>query len=260
MDIGELFKQSSSLPNIGIDLLCCQSITHVASYRHSDQASETGLIARHLNMTCSCFAADRLDRPQQGAPTQENRILRGQAIFTGTGIWTLNSGSFVIGEGDDEEVVLFALVRKNGISVLVFNLRLAADSEAQEFQLLELFQHSLLKEIYGAVVLCTDREAVLPMKKWHSITNGSPYSAPQHLASANDGLLGLLTARNQPDFTLIEKTVQNHRDQEQPPRLLPGLSLTVDIKRIVNSKRSRPSFPLSFREQWLGYRDNRVFA
>lgn len=259
MGAEELARRFSPLLDEGIDLLCCQSITHVASYRHSDQQSETSLLAKHLNMTCSCFAADRPDLPD-AAPIKENPILRGQAIFTGAGIWTLNSGSFIIGEGEYEELVLFAIVRKNGASVLVFNFHLAADPGSQELQLADLFQHSLLKETYGAVVLCTDREALLPGKKWQNVTNISNYSAPQYLACSNDGLLGLFAARNEPVFTLIEETAQERNDQQDHAYPLPGLSLTVDIKRMVKNKRSRPSFPLSFREQWLGYRDHRVFA
>lgn len=247
----ELSKQMSPrFPN-GLDLLCCQSITHASTFRSNDWGAESDRLARRLQLTCSCFAADR---QQKCGSVQDGAPLRGQAIFTGPGVWMLNSGSFIIGQGDCEEVVLFALVRKNGSSVLVFNFHLADSSAAQEIQLADLFQHSLLKEPYGAVVLCTDQQSMLPSKKWLSVTAASSYT-PFQLDSSGDALLSLLTVRN--------GAVSNRMlevQQEKNHGKLPGLSLTVDIKRTVTSKRSRPSFPLSFREQWLGYRDNRAFA
>ncbi len=243
----ELPVRMSPLLRQGIDLLCCQSIAHPSVPRSTDQCDETGLLARSLGLTCSCFAADRQKKSPKGT---HSLFLRGQAIFTGPGVWMLNSGSFVIGEEPCEEVVLFALMRKNGSSVLVFNFHLADSAKEQERQLTDLFQHNLLKEVYGAVVLCTDRHSLLSPKKWLNITATSCYT-PYQLESTDHGLLGLLAAKN---GSIANLPMEPELDA------LPGLSLVVDIKRTVKSKRSRPSFPLSFREQWLGYHDNRVFA
>jgi hypothetical protein len=38
------------------------------------------------------------------------------------------------------------------------------------------------------------------------------------------------------------------------------MTLEFDIQRMVSGKRIRPHFPLSFREQWLGYKEHRAFA
>jgi len=246
VSVKELCKQMSPLSSQGIDLLCCQSVAHASSTRLNAPNDETDQLAKHLRLTCSCFAADR---QQDNESTQDMIELRGQAIFTGPGIWMLNSGSFVIGEGDCEEVVLFALVRKNGTSVLVFNFHLADAPGKQEHQLNSLFQHNLLKELYGAVMLCSDRTPMISNKKWLNISAPSSYT-PFQLESNDNGLLSVFHPKN--------SSLSNHPlDLDRPT---PGLSLSVEIKRTVKSKRSRPSFPLSFREQWLGYRDNRAFA
>ena len=243
----ELSSQMAPLLHEGIDLLCCQSIAHGSMYQDSHQPNETDRLAKHLNLTCSCFAADR----QQVSGSKTDRIpLRGQAIFTGPGVWMLNSGSFVIGAGSCEQVVLFALVRKNGASVLVFNFHLADSAKKQELQLADLFQHPLLKEAYGAVALCTDQKSPLSSKKWLNLTATSCYT-PFQFDAGDNGLLGLFSAKNGAIINIPMQPTQE---------VLPGRSLDVEIKRTFTSKRSRPSFPLSFREQWLGYRDNRVFA
>ncbi len=242
----ELILQMSPLIADGIDLLCCQSIAHASNPENRELCDEIGYLTKHMQLTCSCFAADRQQKKDADAKAHPPR---GQAIFTGPGIWMLNSGSFSIGQDDCEEAVLFALVRKNGSSVLVFNFHLAETSEQQALQLTHLFQHTLLKEAYGAVALCTDRKPLLSSKKWLQLTTTSCYT-PFQFETADNGLLALFNAKN---GSITNAPLD--RAQETP-----GLSLTVDIKRTVKSRRSRPSFPLSFREQWLGYRDNRVFA
>ncbi|MDD2464283.1 MAG: hypothetical protein PHI97_09815 [Desulfobulbus sp.] len=241
----EYCGRMSPLLTEGIDLLCCQSIAHTSRLRNNQQYEETERLAKQLHLTCSCFAADRQTKRKSGSLP-----LHGQAIFTGPGVWVLNSGSFVIGEGNCEEVVLFALVRKNGSSVLVFNFHLADSSDQQERQLTELFQHNLLKGAHGAVAICTDRNSLLSPKKWLKISAISCYT-PFQFESGENGLLSLFNAPNSSIVNLPLEPAQLRQ---------PGLSLAIEIKRTIKSRHSRHSFPLSFREQWLGYRDNRVFA
>jgi hypothetical protein len=130
----------------------------------------------------------------------------------------------------------------------VFNFHLADTVKKQELQLTQLFQQNILKEPYGAVALCTDQPSLLSQKKWVSITSNSSYQ-PYECETSNKGMLGLFKAAN----GSITRYAQEHDG-------LPGLNLLVDVHRTAKSRRSRPSFPLSFREQWLGYRDNRAFA
>lgn len=243
------------LRQAGIDLLCCQSTRHCTEGR--DETSR--LFTEMLGMTYSCFAAGR----HHGAILPNGTtMVRGLAMLTGSGVWVLNSGSFTVGKADEEEVVQFALIRKNGASVLALNLHLAPLPEAQVRQLRELFAHPLLKERYGAVVLCADRPVALSPKEWRGIAMLSNYGLhSQALPSASDsGLLCLLVARAEALSEVIVRPAD--------PAALPiaatappaGMTVAFDLQRVVADKRNRPSFPLSFREQWLGYREHRAFA
>lgn len=241
-----------------IDLLCCQSIGHAKDGRGGPRLDASQLLAETLGLTCSCFASRR-------SPAKGKKAGKGLATFTGTGVWVLNSGSFTIGNAgeDEEEIVQFALIRKNGVSVLALNLHLAAVEKVQKRQLADLFSHALLKDPYGAVVLCADRAAPLSSKQWQVLAARSSYNLQHHLLdSANGGgLLCLLTARSGADSAVTVRQpepkpsgVGKHSDA------LAGLTLSFDIQRLAADKRSRPIFPLSFREQWLGYKEHRAFA
>ena len=238
-----------------IDLLCCQSLTHTPDGRVELRRQ----LSATLGLTCSCFVAGR---PHPRSASDGNTAGKGLATFTGSGVWVLNSGSFTVGEEDEETLVQFALIRKYGASVLALNLHLGISHQAQIRQLRDLFAHSLLREPYGAVALCADRTAVLTGKEWLGLTARSPYTLSRTpLTLTGGGLLGLLTARcptvsavivRQPDPIL-------YPDAEQAPAL-PALTMTFEIQRIVANRPNRPTFPLSFREQWLGYRKHRAFA
>ncbi|MBM9613131.1 hypothetical protein JWJ90_02395 [Desulfobulbus rhabdoformis] len=245
MSAEELTLKMSPLLSQGLDLLCCQSVGQSASLQDKKQENEATLLAQHMGLTYSCFASDRRRKD-----TEKNSPLFGQVVFSGPGVWVLNSGSFLIGEGKNEEAVLFALVRKNGSSVLVFNFHLADTAKKQEQQLTQIFQQNILKEPYGAVAICTDQPSLLSQKKWFNITSHSTYQ-PYQCETCDQGMIGLFKS---------EQGSITQYPQDMDPKNIPGLSLLVDVKRTVRSRRSRPSFPLSFREQWLGYRDNRVFA
>lgn len=255
----ELRTRIAPLHREGIDLLCCQSIAHNLEPDDGAAVDDSRQLSRVLGLTCSCFAAGRQAAPLTAHP---HRTLNGLAILTGTGVWTLNSGSFVVGEGESEEVVLFALVRKNGSSVLVLNLHLSPLPEYQEMQLSQLFHNPLLKEPYGAVVLSANRAAALSPKRWQSMSAPSLYATQHHLCdpAGADGLLCLLTVRNgaTSEVTVEQSKVGLCGNREGGA--VPGLAFALDIKRCTKDRRSRPSFPLSFREQWLGYRDSRAFA
>lgn len=244
-----------SLRHVGIDLLCCQSTRHC-----TDGQDETGrLFTETLGMTYSCFAAGR----HHGVILPNGTtIVRGLAMLTGSGVWVLNSGSFTVDKGDEEEVVQFAVIRKNGASVLALNLHLAPLPETQVSQLRELFAHPLLKERYGAVVLCADRPVALSPKGWRGLAMSSNYGLHgQAPPSANGpGLLCLLVARAE----ALSEVIVRPADPDSLPlaasSALVATAMTFDMQRVVADKRKRPSFPLSFREQWLGYREHRAFA
>lgn len=255
----ELRTRIAPLHREGIDLLCCQSIAHNLEPGEEAAVDDSRQLSRVLGLTCSCFAAGRQMAPET---SKQHRTLKGLAILTGPGVWTLNSGSFVVGEGEGEEVVLFALVRKNGSSVLVLNLHLSAVPECQEVQLGQLLSNALLKEPYGAVVLSANRAVALSATKWQSLSAPSLYAVRHQLAAATgaDGLLSLLTTRIASASEVTVVPAKTGRGAHPEGNAIPGLAFALDIKRCVAERRSRPSFPLSFREQWLGYRDSRAFA
>ncbi len=250
----QLLAGVGQLRHAGIDLLCCQSTRHC-----SDGGNEASrLFQEMLGMTYSCFAAGR--RHGEPLPNGE-RTARGLAMLTGSGVWVLNSGSFTVGKGGDEDVVQFALIRKNGASVLALNLHLAPLAEAQQCQLRELLSHPLLKERYGAVVLCADRPVALSPKEWRGLAMLSNYRLhSQALPDADSpGLLGLFVPRAEAFFEVVVHPADPASLPFAAPAAL-GMTVAFDMQRVPADKRSRSTFPLSFREQWLGYREHRAFA
>mgnify|MGYP001496436158 CR=1 FL=1 len=234
-DLTALHDQSA------IDLVCCQSL----AYNRDGRVPVTDLLAGRLGLTCSCFAAVRHH-------AEEGSAARGLALLTASGIWVLNSGSFTIGAHDHEATVQFALIRKRSASVLVLNLHLATVARIRKMQLASLFTHSLLREPYGAVALCADRAAALYAKEWQALSNPSCYSPCHVQEDAGGGLLCLLKARLAPMATVSVTGICSSD--------LPGPTLEFVVERISPEKINRPTFPLSFREQWLGYREHRAFA
>ena len=173
----------------------------------------------------------------------------GLAILTGTKIWPLNSGNLkgICEPEGSREIVQFALVRKNGASVLVLNLQLCGSRQSQLLQLGALFSHQVLKGRYGAVVLCSDRRTKLTAKELQTITKTSNYvahSPAPSASSAGEGMLWILVAKKQP---VASVTISN---------LQTSLSLEFEMDRISLDKNNKPYYALSFDEQWAGYKAN----
>ncbi len=244
-----------------LDILCCQSMR-----RSADGGEDTSrLLSQTLGMTYSCFAAYR---DQQTNEARINGALNGLSILTGPEVWMLNSGSFPLPDGREgkEQVAQFAVVRKNNTSFLVLNLQLARSTKKQAHQLQFLFSQPLLKGSYGAVLLCSNRQATVSCRELQSITNLSTYRMhPTHpLPSPNQGMLWLLTSRDQAKVALtvhnssILKLLQTSPRSHVPE---PPLTLEFEVNRVLKNGKIRPNLPLSFREQWIGYRDHyRAFA
>ena len=235
-----------------IDILCCQAI------RRSLDGNEslTDTLAQSFGLTCSCFAVHR-PRPKK-PDLQPKRSVSGLAIMVGGGVWMLNSGSFPVpGDHEGEEaVVQFALVRKNGVSVLVLNLQIATAKPAQRVQLQALFSHPLLKERYGAVVLCADRHTALSSKALQAITTRSDYILRSGLkpgpSGPGNGMMCLLTTREQAATAVTIGSADALQAAGSYAWPQPGLTLEFNIHRIAKDKNNRPYLPLSFNEQWLG--------
>jgi hypothetical protein len=240
----DLHERVAQLGLRQIDILCCQGVWRTMD----DSEDETRIMAKSLHMNYSFFAANHAWKRKT---QRKMNWVRGLAILTGTGIWPLNSGSFQGGvdESDGSKgIVQFALVRKNGSLILVLNLQLAESRQLQLLQLKALFSHPMLKKQYGAVVLCGDRRTILSAQELQAITKRSHYtshSPPPIASSPGDGLLWILVAGKQP---VAFVTIHNQQLSS---------SLEFDIDRIAQDKNYRPySWPLSFEEQWSGYKTN----
>ena len=226
-----------------IDILCCQGVRHAMD----DSENETRIMAKSLRMNYSFFAASHTWKRNS---EQKMNGVRGLAILTATGIWPLNSGSFQgVDDSDGSKgIVQFALVRKNGASILILNLHLCESRQLQRLQLSDLFSHPMLKERYGAVVLCGDRRTRLSAKELQTITKRShytSYSPPPSASSLGDGLLWILVAGKQP---VAAVTIYNQT---------PSSSLEFEIDRISQDKTFKPYYlPLSFEEQRSGDKTN----
>jgi len=252
---------SEPLPLAGLDVLCCQSITS----SRTDNGDPTRVLAANLGMTSSCFAASRQQPPATG---RQAAAIRGLALLTGAEVWMLNSGSFPL-PGDQEAedgVAQFGLIRKNNASVLILNCQLATSAASQHRQLCALFSHPLLKESYGAVVLAADQQIVLPAKKIRPLTLGSNYCLRRSLTFVSpgpvQGMLCLLAAREAASMVSVRTA------GAAPTLALPGgyrsgrtgQRLEFEVERIAPAPKHRITMPLSFREQWLGGREQRAFA
>jgi len=239
----DLHERVAQLGLAEIDILCCQGVRRALDERED----ETRIIAQSLRMNCSCFAASQ---PWQGKKVRGAHGVKGLAILTGAGVWMLNSGSLQgVGESDRTKgFVQFALVRKNETSILVLNMQLCGSRKLQLLQLRALFSNPLLKERYGAVVLCGDRQARLSAMELQAITGGSTYALYQGpaplLHCLEQGLLWLLVAREQP---VAAVTLRNWQT---------SLSLEFEVDRFSRGKARRPYYlPLSLDEQWAGYKE-----
>ena len=236
----------------GIDLLCCQSVGRGG--QHGEEASR--MLAEATGLTCSCFVPAG---PGQGGSEGSRG---GLAILTGAGTWTLNSGSLglALEPGGAERLAQFALVRKGMASMLVLNLQLAATASEQVGQLRGLFDHSLLKDPYGAVVLCADRQPLLEEVEFKAMAGRVGYAPRRSMfataAGATEGLLCLLATRDSGQFDLTLGVQEPWwPGVTQGKAVPPGLAIAFALNR-SNQKRTRPFLPLSFREQWLGSREN----
>lgn len=195
-----------------VDVLCCQGLERTFD-GNRDPARE---IAESLRMAYGFSATDcRADTSQSGKET----IMTGLWILAGAKTWMLNGGSFFLSGKDPlrNQVVQFAVIRKNCNSVLVINTEFSPFPAVQRQQLQALFSHTLLKDQYDAVVLCGNRKIAVSKRDIQAATALSGYKltgktktiSPQ----GDDAALGIssgssISARSSLDkaiFTLISR-------------------------------------------------------
>jgi len=153
-----------------VDVLCCQGMERTFDGSR-DPARE---IAESLRMAYSFSATDcRVDTSLSGKET----IMTGLWILAGAKTWILNGGSFFLSEKDPlrNQVVQFAVIRKNCNSVLVINTDFSPFPAIQRQQLQALFSHALLRDQYDAVVLCGNRKIAVSKRDIQAATAWSGY-------------------------------------------------------------------------------------
>ena len=249
--------QPVPLQRAEIDILCCQGL-----WRSMDGSEDQArVLSESLGMPYSCFIPGPCRQNKQGAGPQG---ISGLAIMGGGGMWMLNSGSLpVVSEpGGVKARVQFALFRKNGTTILVLNLQLSGSKQAQLLQLRCLFLHPLLKEKYGAVVLCGDRQAGMTVKKLRAIAGKSSYAPHHGLLSADcsfeEGMLCILTAKEHPVAAVTLGDIGSGQAAALTSPVLgnrqAGLSLDFEMNRIPRDTYNKSFLPMSFEEQWSGYK------
>ena len=248
-----------------VDVLCCQSVHRPTG----ESMNATRSLLDTFGMTYSCFAPNRTPSTVEETAFAD---AGGLAIMTGKQVWMLNSGSFLLTDqqGTGEWVTQFAHIRKATSSALIVNVQLASAEHDQDVQLRSLFAHPLLKEQYGAVVLCSDKRVVLSPKNLKAAAGKSNYVPCRSLSPADNG----------PDQTMVTifvaKTMEylvaattspilgnNSADEWTLPGQSLGVAIDLEMIRVSRNKQCMPFLPLSFREQWLGCKENynhRAFA
>ena len=239
----DLRERIAQLGLTEIDILCCQGVCHTMDNRED----ETRRMAKSLRMNCSCFATSQ---PWQRKTERSVNRARGLAILTGPKIWMLNSGRLQsAGESSRSKgYIQFALVRKNDTSILILNVQFCASKQSQQLQLDALFSHPMLKERYGAVVLCGDRQTRVPAHELQAIVDRSDYALYQSPASSTshfeEGLLWILVSRKQ---SVASVAIHHWRT---------SLSLEFELNRIKRDTKQKTYYlPLSMDEQWGGYKE-----
>jgi endonuclease/exonuclease/phosphatase family metal-dependent hydrolase len=189
-----------------IDVLCCQGMERTFDGKR-DPARE---IAESLRMAYSFSATDcRVDVSQSGKET----IMTGLWILAGAKTWMLNGGSFFLSGKDPlkNQVVQFAIIRKNCSSVLVINTEFSPFLAVQRQQLQALFSHTLLRDQYDAVVLCGNRKMTVSKRDLQSATALSGYKLAQTAKTisprGDDAAVGVPSGKSISTGPSLDKTI-----------------------------------------------------
>ncbi|MBV5318704.1 MAG: hypothetical protein JZU50_12955 [Desulfobulbaceae bacterium] len=250
-----------------IDVICCQGI------QRTFDSGQTPVrkIAESLKMTDVFSPTNRrASTPEQGKEV----TISGLSILTGSHVWMLNSGSFVLACEDSacKQVAQFAVIRQNGSSVLVINMEFSSVASIQLQQLRAVLSHQFLQKRYSAVVLCGKGQPALALQDMEAVMASSDYKLVsetrakafenddaamkvpsvhlQRRGRSCDGILFVLSTKQQTSETiqlfgasaaLLEVSI---RSAEFELKHIPT--------RYSYNCRNSFLFPLSFSEQWIG--------
>lgn len=166
----------------------------------------------------------------------------------------LNSGSLSLTETNKaERQIQFGVIRVNSNSILLLNVRFTDDSPKK--QLLQLLNHPLHNQQFGAIILNSNLNFVLGEKVLKKVLDSKGFIVHRsHLNKSKHSPLSILTNKESP---LTSIAIGNTKS-------LPfgyGQVTELELDRLPKNTRRKKYQPLSFRERWLGSRDGyRAYA
>jgi len=253
-----------------IDILCCQEAFATDDGRYNTAA----VLAKELGMTCSFSAARRKKRLFQGKRLE---CTSGMAILTGTDTWMLYSGSFSLPETtkDRGRVAQFAVIRKNGNTILVINVHLSHLKNGlrlRQKQVREILSHASLVRSYGAIVICGDFNAAQEEDDLKALRNHAGYRAYDGFIAgggdfeASTMVAGAVENRRRVDhiFVLEKKknpvarlAMKNSRlilNRQDANGIFPsdhyGVAMDLEIERILREDNCQVRHYASFAQPW----------
>ncbi|MDO5674613.1 MAG: hypothetical protein Q4G66_06835 [bacterium] len=244
-----------------LDILCCR-IRH-----EEDQDGQHSVrnLAASLQMACS---STLIAGPDSNRPSQQGRQGRSVlSILTGKGVWVLNSGSITVDVAVElgpqtKERVQFALVRKGAAAVLVLHLHHDGPRRERQALVRALFDHQLLKERqYRAVILCSRRHLRLSRTEAAQLMTGTGFMLHSNLKHElrGAGAMMLCVAR---EYGLAGVELDSRESalllsaEGDAETGLPALVCAVQVQAASRKPGRKPHYPLSFAEQWAGYKEH----
>lgn len=175
----QLQSFTAVLKNAGIDILCCQENLCPTNGDYE----VTSRMAEQLGMS-SLFSTTRMKGDAQRACRPNTTS--GLAILSGARTWMLNSGSFPLPAGAEggKNIVQFAVIRKEGNTVLVLNGSFSSVPEEQKQQLQAVLAYPLLRDHYGAILLCGEFHPEMNESELHRCMAKTRFQVHQRGAAA----------------------------------------------------------------------------
>lgn len=240
-------------PEQPLDILCCQIKAH-----KSEQAQGyLQDLAASLQMTCSSTMLAGHDKTPA---KQEASVL---SILTGSRVWVLNSGSIALATDlHEKERVQFALVRKGSVSTLIVHIPHASRRKRLALARV-LFSHQIIREQrYSAVILCGQRSLRLTRSEAGQLLAGTNLILHSNLHHEMDaaGAMMLCVAR-EPGLAGLKLGKQDsctlaQYGKENPDADVPLFICEFQAQVKAAAPRKKPHYPLSFAEQWAGYKEH----
>ncbi len=274
LPVSSLEQTSSAAPSPQeppLDILCCQ-IRQQHNQGLKESQDYLRQLAASVQMSCSSTVP---------VPAQENGQ-RGTVLSmcTASSVWMLNSGSLSLPHSFKmQQRVQFALVRKASTAVLIINAHYDARRQERLALVRALFSHQIFKEQqYAAVLLCAERGLRLSRREAGQLMLGTGFTL--HSSHKNEGggtgAIMLCVPQERSLAPAVELGQQgawrfgvNSAEMAQADTgkmtanaaaanavASNGLMLEFQVQPVPHKSRKKPRLPLSFAEQWAGYKEH----